>query len=278
MHFVPSEDTFIWAGRIRSTFKDPNVFGPFLILPAMIVIERMLARRIHFTDLAMVCIFSAGLLLSFSRGAWFHFAVSCVVLLALSVVAAPNTGARMRIITLSAIGAVALAGLLGILLSVSSIGTFFQERAQLIQSYDVGQGGRFQLQELALADLLNYPFGMGPREFSRVHGLQPHNVYLQVFMVSGWVGGLSYVMLLLSTLWVGLRTVLVRTPWQHYLIAAVAAFVGEVAEGFVIDSDHWRHFYLLLGIIWGLAAATLNQGRKNPVPMPNARMSYSRAA
>jgi hypothetical protein len=29
-----------------------------------------------------------------------------------------------------------------------------------------------------------------------------------------------------------------------------------MAEGFVIDTDHWRHFYLILGIIWGLAAAS----------------------
>ena len=53
-----------------------------------------------------------------------------------------------------------------------------------------------------------------------------------------------------------------RTPWQPYLIAAVAAFVGEVAEGFVIDTDHWRHFFLLLGMIWGLASATFTQARQ----------------
>jgi hypothetical protein len=28
-----------------------------------------------------------------------------------------------------------------------------------------------------------------------------------------------------------------------------------VCESFVIDSDHWRHFFLILGIIWGLSAA-----------------------
>jgi len=29
----------------------------------------------------------------------------------------------------------------------------------------------------------------------------------------------------------------------------------------VIDTDHWRHFFLLLGMIWGLAAATFRQAR-----------------
>jgi hypothetical protein len=59
------------------------------------------------------------------------------------------------------------------------------------------------------------------------------------------------------TLYVGLRYALVRTPWQFYLIAAYAAFVGLVFESFIIDSDHWRHFYLILGLIWGLSAATI---------------------
>jgi hypothetical protein len=46
------------------------------------------------------------------------------------------------------------------------------------------------------------------------------------------------------------------------MIATFAAFVGEIAEGFVVDTDHWRHFFLLLGMIWGLAAATTNQARE----------------
>ncbi len=63
---------------------------------------------------------------------------------------------------------------------------------------------------------------------------------------------------------IGLRTVFVRTPWQPYLITATAAFIGEMAEGFVIDTDHWRHFFLLLGMIWGLAAATSKFLRQQP--------------
>jgi FlaA1/EpsC-like NDP-sugar epimerase len=26
----------------------------------------------------------------------------------------------------------------------------------------------------------------------------------------------------------------------------------------IVDTDHWRHFFLLLGLIWGLTAATIN--------------------
>jgi hypothetical protein len=55
---------------------------------------------------------------------------------------------------------------------------------------------------------------------------------------------------------VGLRGLFLRTPFQPYLITATAAFSGEIAEGFLIDTDHWRHFFLLIGIVWGAAAAS----------------------
>jgi hypothetical protein len=37
-------------------------------------------------------------------------------------------------------------------------------------------------------------------------------------------------------------------------LPAYAAFVGHAVEAAVIDIDHWRHFYLLLAVVWGLMA------------------------
>ena len=257
--FPHAHDLFATFDRALGAFKDPNVFGPFLIWPALIVIERMLTRHIGMLDLSIVGILLLGLLLSFSRGAWFHFAVSCAVTVALTMLTAPTLRERFRIFGFSAASIGALAVAVVLLLSFPSIGSMFAQRAQLIQYYDVGEGGRFELQRLALSVVLNFFNGMGPFEFARVYGLQQHNVYLQAFIVYGWIGGMAYVVLLASTLWIGVRTVFVRTPWQPYMITALAAFFGEALEGFVIDTDHWRHSYLLLGMVWGLAAATLNQ-------------------
>jgi len=261
LHLFPGADIFARYERAQGAFKDPNVFGPFLIWPTLFVLERMLTRHIRINDMVVIGILLFGLLLSFSRGAWFHFSLSAMVLAVLAFLTAPTMRNRLRIIYLAAGGVAALTAILVVLLSFPAIGTMFQERAQLIQSYDVGQGGRFLLQELAVSSVLNFPNGMGPFEFARAYGLQQHNVYLQAFMVYGWVGGVTYLLLILSTLLVGLRTALVRTPWQPYVVTAFAAFAGEVAEGAVIDTDHWRHFFLLLGMIWGLYAATLRQGR-----------------
>jgi hypothetical protein len=264
---------FAPLGRALGAFKDPNVFGPFLIWPALFLLYRMIGRGVRFGDVIIAGILLFGLLLSFSRGAWFHFAVSCVVMVALAFVTAASTRARLHVLAVSASVIVALSMLFLLLLSFDAIQNMFEERARLIQSYDVGQGGRFLLQELALSAVLNFPYGMGPFEFARVHGLQQHNMYLQAFLVYGWLGAIAYLMLLFTTLAVGLRNALVMTPWQPYLITAVATFAGEMAEGIVIDTDHWRHFYLLLGMIWGLAAATLRQARARPIHAPPAYLT-----
>lgn len=276
--FPRAHDLFATFDRALGGFKDPNVFGPFLIWPALVVLERMLVRRIRITDVMIVGIMLLGLLLSFSRGAWFHFALSSAIMMMLAFLTAPTSGARMRILAMSAIAVMTVAAFVVIMLSLDSISGMFHERAQLVQTYDVGSGGRFNLQELAITDLLNFPNGMGPFEFSRVHGLQQHNVYLQAFIVYGWVGGMAYIVLLLATFLMAFRTVMVATPWQPYLIAAFATFAGEVAEGFVIDTDHWRHFFLLLGMIWGLGAATFNHVRRNHVLVPEGRIAHVGAA
>ena len=76
---------------------------------------------------------------------------------------------------------------------------------------------------------------------------------------------LAVLMLLFATFWIAFRSLFVRTPWQPYLVTALAAFVGEVLEGVVIDTDHWRHFFLLLGMIWGLGTATFYYLHRRPV-------------
>ena len=48
---------------------------------------------------------------------------------------------------------------------------------------------------------------------------------------------------------------------QPTYIAAYAAFVGEVGESYIIDVQHWRHYYLIMGMVWGLVIAGRAWGR-----------------
>ena len=50
---------------------------------------------------------------------------------------------------------------------------------------------------------------------------------------------------------------LIRTPYQQTTIAVFAGYFGvATGESFIIDTDHWRHTFLLMGLMWGLIAAS----------------------
>jgi len=249
--------------RARSTFKDPNVFGPFLVLPLVLLLQTIISPAMRPRHLILFGVLAFALLLSFSRGAWAHFLLSAAIVLVLTFLTAPNIRTRLRLVVLSAVGVIGLTTLVAGALSVGSLSEMFQQRAKLTQSYDVGSGGRFGLQEKAVEAVLENPAGMGPFQFARVYGGQQHNAYFQAFLVYGWIGGLAYVLLVVLTIMIGFRQSIVATPWQPYLIAALGTFCGEAFESFVVDTDHWRHYFLALGLVWGLAAASMNETARN---------------
>jgi hypothetical protein len=261
-HLVPGAGIFLDNDRVSATFKDPNVYGPFLIFPIVWLLISQLVRGIRLLDVAVLMILVGGLLLSFSRGAWTHFVISAAIGVAIVFAVTPDPRMRARIVVLGLLGAAVVALLLVALASIGSVHDMIIDRAKTIQPYDVGPGGRFWLQQLALGTILDNPNGLGPFEFDRINGLQQHNVYMQGFLVYGWLGGAAYLALVAITLLLGLLTVSVPTPWQYYLITAYAVFAGEACEGLIVDTDHWRHFFLVLGMVWGLAAATINFRRR----------------
>lgn len=256
-------DNFTRYSRLKSTFKDPNLFGPFAILPLLFIISGALTNGLKLRHVAAGSLILVAILLSFSRAAWAHFIFSAMLMVALMFVATPSARFRARIATATVLSIAGVAVLLAGMLSVGHIGNVFKERASLIQDYDAGEGGRFNRQLESIPVLLERPNGFGPFQFHKHYGQDPHDVYLNAFASYGWLGGISYAALVLVTLWAAYTNVLKRTPWQPYLIAALATYTGVVLEGFVIDTDHWRSYYLVMGIVWGLVIATINFERKN---------------
>ena len=43
---------------------------------------------------------------------------------------------------------------------------------------------------------------------------------------------------------------------QRAYLVVFSAFLGTVGESFVIDTDHWRHFWMMIGAIWAMVATT----------------------
>lgn len=180
---------------------------------------------------------------------------------------------RSRIILIAVAAIIIVAVLLVVLLSFNSIDEMFRQRASFDQSYDEGRFGRFGRHILGAKMALGLPFGIGPLQFHDYFPEDTHNSYLNAFMSGGWLSGVCYPALVFTTVVTGFRHLFVRVPWQRIYIAIFAAFLGTVGEAFIIDTDHWRHFWLMMGSMWGMFIAA--QPYKAPGVPVSAKFSQT---
>ncbi|WP_449255986.1 O-antigen ligase family protein [Bosea sp. (in: a-proteobacteria)] len=249
-------EVFTLYNRAAGTFKDPNVLGSYLALPLVYMLQRILTGQTGMIrGLAALSIPLVALFFTFSRGAWGVFAGSAALMIALTFLAAPNTAARARIVGMSAAALIAMIAALLVALSFEEVRAVFEIRASLDQDYDQGVTGRFGNQLRAIPMLLDAPNGFGPLRF-RWHFNQadPHNVYINAFASYGWLGGLCWFALTVVTIYVGWRLVFRRGATQLHAIAIWSVLFVTIFQGLQIDTDHWRHLYLMMGLVWGLAA------------------------
>lgn len=250
-----ANELFTKYGRARGTFKDPNVFGPFIVPALLYCIHSMTTDKAWRASLMSLLagLFCLGLLVSFSRGAWFNAVVALLVYAYMVFVVARSNFFRIKFLMLIAFAACCTALVLAAAIQIDSIGNLVSERASLTLSYDTGPEGRFGGQFLALETIASNPMGIGAQEFGRrVHGVDVHNVYLSMFLNAGWIGGFLYLFLVMATLIAGFRHALRANPAQGIFIVMLAAFAGLAVEGLIVDTDHWRHFYVIMGLVWGL--------------------------
>jgi O-Antigen ligase len=258
LNLVPGgHDLLTLYERARGTFKDPNVLGAFLILPALLVLQSVVSDGFgkSFRSTIALAIMALAILLAFSRAAWGGLALTSAFMLALMVLTSPSRAQRSRIIVMSVVAVIVVVLLVAVLLSFDSIREMFQQRASFDQSYDEGRFGRFGRHILGADMALDLPFGIGPLQFHNYFPEDTHNSYLNAFMSGGWIAGVCYPALVFITVIFGFRHVFVPAPWQRTYLAIFAAFLGTVGESFVIDTDHWRHFWMMLGAMWGMFAA-----------------------
>src|SRR3984893_8025156 len=244
--------------RGRGTFKDPNVLGAFLILPTLLVLQSVVSDnfRKSFRSAIALGILALAILLAFSRAAWGGLAITSAFMLALMALTSRTRAQRSRIVVMSVVAVIIAATLVAVLLSFDQINEMFKQRASFDQSYDEGRFGRFGRHILGADMALDLPFGIGPLQFHNFFPEDTHNSYLNAFMSGGWIAGVCYPALVFVTVILGFRHVFADVPWQRAYLAIFAAFLGTVGESFIIDTDHWRHFWMMLGAMWGMFAAT----------------------
>ncbi|MGH7003860.1 MAG: O-antigen ligase family protein, partial [Alphaproteobacteria bacterium] len=237
-------------------------FGPFLMLPLTWLVHGVLTGRLRTLPMRLIplLILTLGIFLSFSRAAW-GMALLVMTGLALALfIRNPDPRFRLRIVVLAVMAVTIALAAIVLALQIPSVAELFHARAQLVQDYDDAQFGRFARHWYGLLLSIDHPLGIGPLEFGPIYGEDTHNMWLKAALDYGWIGFCSYLVLTFLTLGLGLRILFRERPWQPFLLCAYLAYVAHVAVGNIIDTDHWRHFYLLIGIIWGCVALEIRQG------------------
>jgi O-antigen ligase len=263
-NLFPGADIFTLYNRARGGFQDPNVFGPFLMLPAAWLLHCVLKGKpammpVYFFGLLIV---SLGAFLSFSRAAWGMLIMVMVLVSLFLFWNSNNQRFRLRIILLAGAAFLFVAIALLIALQIPQVAELFFERAKLVQDYDGARLGRFARYGLGLLMAMEHPLGIGPLEFGPIYGEDTHNIWLKALLDYSWLGFIAYVTLTFLTLGLGFRILFRNRPWQPYLICAFSVYLAHLVIGNIIDTDHWRHFYMVVGIIWGCIGLEYRHGHQ----------------
>ena len=224
--------------RARGTFKDPNVLGAFLILPALFVLQSVVSDRPgkSFRSAMALGIMALAILLAFSRAAWGGLLITSAFMLALMVLTSRSHAQRSRIIVTAVVAVIIVAMLVAVLLSFDTVGEMFKQRASFDQSYDEGRFGRFGRHILGAQMALDLPFGIGPLQFHNYFPEDTHNSYLNAFMSGGWIAGICYPALVFVTVIMGF-------PARFHPRALAARLSGDLlgVSGYGRRKLHHRH-------------------------------------
>lgn len=253
---MPGAAMFTKFERAAGAFQDPNVFGPFLALPGIYLLYLVLTSSPLRMALygAPLLVIVAGIFLSFSRGAWGLFGAAAILLTAALFLQSDSGRFRLRIATMTIVAVALLFVAFFVVLQIPGVGEMFTQRAQLAQDYDSARLGRFARHVIGFQMAIEHPLGIGPLVFGQIFGEDTHNIWLKALLDYGWLGFACWAIMVGWTIAGGFRILFRNRPWQPYLLCAYVVFLGHVALGAVIDTDHWRHFYLLIGLIWGAMA------------------------
>jgi hypothetical protein len=263
VHF-PGASALIGDGsRAKALFKDPNVFGPFLVPITVILAEELLRPRLlrMRRSMMLLCFLALvlGIVFSYSRAAWLNLAVAIIVLIGAVVLRRPD---RRAISLVLVVGICGLA-IAGAVLGTGSLG-FLEERAKL-QSYDTH---RFAAQSRGLSVGLQHPLGIGPGQFDVVSPISSHSIYVRTLSEQGALGLAAIIALIIATMaFAALNLLRGRDTYGISAAALLAAWCGLVANSFFVDTLHWRHLWLVAALIWAGAVRTPAPADR-PVTLP----------
>jgi O-antigen ligase len=240
--------------RAQGLFKDPNVFGPFLIPAALILLEETLRPRLlglrRVTSGALLAVLVLGIVFAYSRAAWLNLAVGVLVMLVVMALRVDSGRAAAGALALVAV----VAGLGGAAVVATGSAGFLQERAR-VQAYDTE---RFSAQRTGVHLAEQHVLGVGPGQFEEQQSRQQvssHSIYIRLLAEQGVLGLVTIVALLGGTLALALGNAAAgRDAYGVGAAALLGAWCGLLANSAFVDTLHWRHLWVVAALIWVAAA------------------------
>jgi hypothetical protein len=234
--------------RLDGFFKDPNVLGPYLILPAlMLVFARSkinLSRFWAFGAFPVVAL----LFLTLSRAAIGSLLGALMIFLLLRGGAGIRRSSMILIISALLLIVVFLPFLPSDLLRLADNVQGFQSRMQL-QYYDAD---RFHDIRHSFIVGSTKVFGLGPASYETMfNSLSPHNLFLAKLVDGGWVPALLITWFMSYPAWLSFRAFL-RTRDTLFLVL-FSVMVAHIVNSLIVNPHHWRHLLLICSMIFAMA-------------------------
>lgn len=238
--------------RLSPLFKDPNVYGPYILSAAAILLGRTIAAAegIKPVRLVLVAFMLLVMVLTFSRGAWVNAVVTLFLIVFLLFIFAGNPKQKKMLMWIMIAGGTLLFFVMPIVISATGVGDFLVARTHL-QAYD---NDRFSNWGTFFHLMLRQPVGIGPGHcvgtvyFPQSHcSHDPHNIFLKVAVENGWLGAVSYFGAI-GVLMIGLMRIFpLKDGREPIRIAVFAILAGQFVNSLVVDSLHWRHLFYMFG-------------------------------
>lgn len=248
-----SNISLFWEDNVRISgfFTDPVIYGAFLV-PAILILgtKAVFARRVRYYCMytSLVLLVFCNLILTGARGAWLSFIVASIVLFAAHApLRTPSSLKRLG-------GVVAFTFVVAIMIIfvVPINGRSYYE-ATLAHRYGSSDLPRIENIQAAPKHISDRPVqsillgsGSGSYERTTEEGFSAHNTYLRIMYEQGIVGISIYCAFLIFAL---RRIYVYRRIQPLFASILCASLVGMLIHGLFVDTLHWRHFWVLAGLI-----------------------------
>ena len=230
--------------RYRFFFDDPNVYGAFLVPATLFFMWRVLAKdtMVGYRTLNLLgaSVLYSALLLTLSRGAWLQAGISLGIVLLIMFFTKQFDRASYKVLG-SGVVVILIGGLL-----MSGTLTEHMLKRQSNSDYHRIENYSYALETISQFSTHRFIVGYGNGSYEQfsIDAFAAHNTYIRLLFENGFLGLGLFGFLIVGAVFKNRREF--HKPDIAILLASLA---GILVHGLFIDTLHWRHLWLILGLL-----------------------------